>query len=131
MELVKSIDKLTAAMEASDDWRDMTDSVADALKACVSYVEIVSNEEILIQNARFRLAGQELRDFIMSLDKTRRMRHNALMVQVNMLNRLCRMFKFPELADVDELRRESYYDFAKKVVDEYYTTGTTGVVSAA
>ena len=119
------------ALTASQDWSDCVEDVTDMLTHCVDYVNIVVNQEVTIQNARFRMEGEDLRRYIMNIDKSRRLLHEGLMAEVNLVNRLCGKMNVPIVAEnVSEERRETYFEFAKQVVDAYYTTGPTGSVSA-
>lgn len=91
------------------------------LKTCVDYVNIVSNQEVQIQHARFTMDGEEFRQYVMELDRHRRALHEGLMARVNFANRLCVKLNTPVLAErVTEENRETYFAFAKEVVDSYF-----------
>lgn len=127
---VMAINVLLSTLNNDPDWSDMAENVVETLHACAGYVELVTSQEGMIQNARFRMDPPEFRAYVMNLDRTRRIQHEALMTEVNVLNRLCKMVGLPPIApNVDENRRETYFDFAKQVVDEYFTTGPIGSVS--
>ena len=57
----------------------------------------------------------------MELDRHRRALHEGLMARVNFANRLCVKMNTPVLAErVTEEDRETYFAFAKEVVDSYF-----------
>lgn len=65
--------------------------------------------------------GEEFRQYVMGLDRHRRALHEGLMAQVNFANRLCVKLNTPVLAErVTEEDRETYFAFAKEVVDSYF-----------
>lgn len=74
-----------------------------------------------IQHARFTMDGEEFRQYVMELDRHRRALHEGLMARVNFANRLCVKLNTPVLAErVTEEDRETYFAFAKEVVDSYF-----------
>lgn len=100
---------------------DCVDDVVVMLKTCVDYVNIVSSQEVQIQHARFTMDGEEFRQYVMELDRHRRALHEGLMARVNFANRLCVKLNTPVLAErVTEENRETYFAFAKEVVDSYF-----------
>ena len=100
-------DQYTALM-ASELLNDCVDDVVVMLKTCVDYVNIVSSQEVQIQ-------------YVMELDRHRRALHEGLMARVNFANRLCVKLNTPVLAErVTEENRETYFAFAKEVVDSYF-----------
>lgn len=94
---------------------------SELLNDCVDYVNIVSSQEVQIQHARFTMDGEEFRQYVMELDRHRRALHEGLMARVNFANRLCVKLNTPVLAErVTEENRETYFAFAKEVVDSYF-----------
>ena len=64
---------------------------------------------------------EEFRQYVMELDRHRRALHEGLMARVNFANRLCVKLNTPVLAErVTEENRETYFAFAKEVVDSYF-----------
>ena len=105
------VNDLYTALMASELLNDCVDDVVVMLKTCVDYVNIVSSQEVQIQHARFT----------MELDLHRRALHEGLMARVNFANRLCVKLNTPVLAErVTEENRETYFAFAKEVVDSYF-----------
>ena len=82
--------KVNALMKAisNSDFSDMVEDVKDTLQLCADYVSLVANEEASIQMARMRLEPADYRSFVKNIDNNRRARHEALMANINMLNRL-------------------------------------------
>lgn len=120
--------KVNALMKAisNSDFSDMVEDAKDTLQLCADYVSLVANEEASIQMARMRLEPADYRSFVKNIDNNRRARHEALMANINMLNRLAFAMKAEPVFDVDLDDRESYFRVAKQVVDEYFTGGQAG-----
>lgn len=110
------VNDLYTALMASELLNDCVDDVVVMLKTCVDYVNIVSNQEVQIQHARFTMD-----EYVMELDRHRRALHEGLMARVNFANRLRVKLNTPVLAErVTEENRETYFAFAKEVVDSYF-----------
>ena len=91
------------------------------LSECARYVHKVVGMEQNIQMARFRMEPCEYREYVMSLDTSRRILHNALMGSIDVCNRMCAKMELPLIApDVNADERETYSNFAFKVVEEYF-----------
>lgn len=108
---------LVTALRADADKCDLIEDVKDTVDACCGYVEQVDQMEESIQLARATMDAEDFRRRVQNLDRNRRAAHESLMVDVNMLNRICALIGLPPVADVDEDNRESYYSFAKKVAE--------------
>lgn len=116
------VNDLYTALMASELLNDCVDDVVEMLKTCVDYVNIVTSQEVQIQHARFTMDGEEFRQYVMGLDRHRRALHEGLMARVNFANRLCVKLNTPVLAEqVTEEDRETYFAFAKEVVDSYFS----------
>lgn len=131
MKIKEKIKSLMEALAASENLSDMIEEVKDTIHQCNDYVAMVANEESSIQMARIRLDPADYRAFVMNVDRNRRFQHQSLMVSMNMLNRLAKMLGTDEPFTVDVDDRESYYQVAKQVVDEYFTTGQAGSATAS
>lgn len=115
------VNDLYTALMASELLNDCVEDVVEMLKTCVDYVNIVTSQEVQIQHARFTMDGEGFRQYVMGLDRHRRALHEGLMAQVNFANRLCVKLNTPVLAEqVTEEDRETYFAFAKEVVDSYF-----------
>lgn len=78
---------------------------------------MVDRMEANIRTARETMDAEDFRRRVQTLDMNRRTAHEGLMIDVNMLNKICANIGIPPVADVDEDNRESYYSFAKKVAE--------------
>lgn len=125
------IEALIEALKNSSDLAYLVEDVEGVLQQCNNYVSLVSNEEASIQMARAFMDGPEYRVYVQNIDRSRRIHHDALVVSMNMLNRVAKMVKVRRPFDVDHDDRESYYKVAKLVVDAYYTTGAAGTATAS
>lgn len=94
--------------------------VEDIINDLSTYIKRVSDMENAINVARFRLQGQEYRDYISNLDTQRRAAHNNAIVGVKMLNRLCKMNDVPEIytGKIDD--RNEVAEFCMAVVKELF-----------
>lgn len=108
---------LVTALRADADKCDLIEDVKDTVDACCGYVEQVDNMAESIQLARATMDAEDFRRYAQNLDFNRRAAHEGLMINVDMLNRICVNLGIPLVADVDEDNRESYYAFAKKVAE--------------
>ena len=123
--LKNKVNTLMTAISNSE-FNDMVEDVKDTLQLCADYVALVANEEASIQMARIRMEPADYRSFVKNIDSNRRARHEALMANINMLNRLAAALKVEPVFDVDIDDRESYFRVAKVVVDEYFTDKEAG-----
>lgn len=57
------------------------------VKSAARYVDVVAVTERRIQSARFRLEGEEFRQFVMELDRQRKLAHDALISSLYSFNR--------------------------------------------
>ena len=107
-------------IHGTEDEKMFSDILKSTLEQCNEYVALVTGEEQQLQINRIRMDAEDFREFAMGLDKTRRMAHNALMANIDLLNRLFVLKGFQAVASVNAENRETYFAFAKAVVDEYY-----------
>ena len=92
------LNNLVCALRADEDNCDLVEDVRDTVNSCRNYVGMVDRR-------------------VQTLDMNRRTAHEGLMIDVNMLNKICASIGIQPVADVDEDNRESYYSFAKKVAE--------------
>jgi hypothetical protein len=112
---------LNTTFDDPDDREIRVEYVKDMLSECARYVHKVVGMEQNIQMARFRMEPCEYREYVMSLDTSRRILHNALMGSIDVCNRMCAKMELPLIApDVNADERETYSNFAFKVVEEYF-----------
>lgn len=118
--LTKKVAALYEAMQKAGD-SGLAFMVVDSLNSLANYARFLAEQEILIQQARITMDGEEFRQYVMELDRHRRALHEGLMARVNFANRLCVKMNTPVLAErVTEEDRETYFAFAKEVVDSYF-----------
>lgn len=118
--LTKKVAALYEAMQKAGD-SGLAFMVVDSLNSLANYARFLAEQEILIQQARITMDGEEFRQYVMELDRHRRALHEGLMARVNFANRLCVKLNTPVLAErVTEENRETYFAFAKEVVDSYF-----------
>jgi hypothetical protein len=91
--------------------QDMIKSAADYVKAVVIMESVTHNIEGL-EGAAYREAAE-------SADRTRKFAHDGLITAVNIMNRLCDIYKSERVYTGSENRRE-YGDFAMKLTSEIF-----------
>lgn len=87
---------------------------------CAYYIEKVANMESAIQIARFRMEPEDYRNYIMELDRSRKIAHNALISETKLLNKICQIYNYPEIYTGSFEDRNEIAEFAKKIVDEFF-----------
>lgn len=68
---------------------DALDTIGDAMTSFVEYQNSVINMAIMQPMLYARYEGDDLRDRVMNLDTTRRMKHESAIANAKMLNRIC------------------------------------------
>jgi len=113
--------KVNALLEKIKDDADKTSLVRDMVDSCANYVDTIVNVENAINVYRFRVEDpSELRVMIQQLDQTRRIVHNALISNVRIVDRLCKMEGVEPIFGGSDEDRLAVAEFAKRVVDEYF-----------
>lgn len=81
-----------------------------------AYFKSVVSMEAQMQTAKFRFEGDEFRSFVMKLDRSRRMKHDVCLADINFINRLSNLYNaespFPDIKDMDRT------DVADKIIFE-------------
>lgn len=85
----------------------------------IEYVNIVVRMETLIPIWRFRFEGDDLRSRIMDIDNTRRVKHEAMLTNVDILNRQCEKYGIERFIESTEDRYE-VAELAGHIVGEVY-----------
>lgn len=117
MDLLNRINKLIKVADKED-----LDIIQESIDSFPKYINSIVKMETGIKVAKFRCNTQdEFVEEIQRLDRNRRYSHNAAIVAVKVLNRLCDIYEVEKiyLGDVDD--RQEVADFAKEVVDIYYS----------
>lgn len=94
--------------------------VEDIVNDFSSYIKKVADMENAINVARFRMEGQEYRDHITNLDTQRRIAHNASIVRVKVLNRLCKLNDLDSIYTGDIDNRNEVAEFCMVVTKELF-----------
>lgn len=103
-------------------WKEDLETVEDSIKQCGRYIKTVNDMESAITSARFRMEPEDYREYIMNLDRSRKIEHDALIVSVRVLNRLCSIYRVDPIFTGDLENRIEVAEFAKAVVDEMFET---------
>lgn len=106
--------------QSVDDVQMELELIEEAGKDCSEYVKKVVDMEHAVNVARFRLEGQDYRDYITELDKARRAVHNVVISDIKVLNRLSMLHSLPLLFEGNVNDRIEVGEFAKALVDEYF-----------
>ena len=96
--------------------------IEEIINSCGRYIESINSMEAAITSARFRLEGNDYREYVMNLDKSRRLTHNSLIVSVKLLNRYCRLAEMDPIYKGDMESRIEIAEFAQNVVNEMFDT---------
>lgn len=112
------INKLASKI-AKINYKDL-EMLEDIEKDISNYVKIVTDTENSIKLARFRLEGQDFRDYVSNLDFARRMSHNSAIASVKALNRICSAYEIDNIFKGNLNDRIEIGNFCKKVVDELF-----------
>lgn len=102
--------------------RELAADIEEIIDSCGRYIESINSMEAAITSARFRLEGNDYREYVMNLDKSRRLTHNSLIVSVKLLNRYCRLAEMDPIYKGDMESRIEIAEFAQKVVNEMFDT---------
>lgn len=112
----KLIENLASKIKDNSD----LEILEDVEKDFSHYVKSVSDMEHGIAVARFRLEGEEYRNYIQNLDKQRRAAHNAAIVSVRILNRFCKLYNTDLIFAGNIEDRVQVGNFCMKVVNELF-----------
>lgn len=105
------------------DKEDAMDFLGERLEAFPKYANVVVREQIMLPIWRNRFEGQDLRDKIMDIDKSRKIAHDNAISSVNILNRTCRALDLPPFVDIDTSDRYAVADFVGEYVSQVYNHG--------
>jgi len=90
------------------------------------YVNNVVNYTTRMPIIYATMEGQELRDAVMDLDRSRKTAHDTAIVGLSMLNRISDMLGEEPFAEVDTSNRQAVADFCGQYVNETYLLGIGG-----
>jgi len=133
-------EKYNALVEKAAADEEMGDVYLGALENCLAsfsdYIMSIYNMEYLIPIMRYRLDGEELRDYISGLDTRRRACHNAAIASINMLHRLANAVGAEPLTEEtfdgdNPVQRRAAANFcARMVMEIIYDQVSTGIDDA-
>lgn len=115
--------KATGYKMFDGDSADAMDFLERNLTSFPDYANVVIREQIMHPIWRVRYDGQELRDRIQDLDHTRRIKHDAAIASVNVLNRFSKNLGLEPFADIDTSDRHAVAAFIGSYVNEMYNNG--------
>lgn len=95
-------------------------SIESTINSMADYMSSVISMESALQIAKFRMEGEDYRDYIQTLDRRRTSAHNAMIARVSSANRICDMVGCKKFfgGDIDD--RYAVADFAGDVVKEFF-----------
>lgn len=116
MDLLRRINELIKVAGKED-----LEIIQDSIDSFPAYINTIVKMETGIKIARFRCNSQEeFIEEVQRLDRNRHFSHNAAIVSVKILNRLCNSYGVEEIYQGDIEDRQEVATFAKKIVDIYY-----------
>ena len=113
-------EKLVNAACKDEDPDFIREPITLAMKSFCDYVYAVYNMETRIKIAATRYEGGDYRDFVMNLDRGRRIAHEHAIGQISMLNRICDALKVDRLFDGNISDRYAVADFCIAIVNELF-----------
>ena len=116
MELGKQINNLVQKFSCED-----LKILEEMLNQCGQYIEKVNNMGNLTAVAKFYMDGDEYRERLSNIDKTRCSVHNGLIVSVKLVNKLCQLYNLEPIFYGDIEDRIAVAEFAMEVVTENFT----------
>jgi len=96
-------------------------TIADTLKSCSRYVDLITQQEVLVTVEKYNMSKDDLLEKITSLDKQRRTTHNVIISGIKLINRLCVLNKLDKFYQGDESDRYEIADFAMELVTSNFT----------
>lgn len=96
--------------------------VEEIIGSCSKYIDRVNAMEAALATARFTMEDDDYRQHIYNLDSSRRIFHNALIVNTKLLNRYCKLAEVQEIYTGNLESRIEIADFAMEVVKVMYET---------
>lgn len=112
---------LTSTIEKSNSEfaKEDIETVELYIKKCGEYIKAVNDMESAIATARFRMEGEDYRQYIMNLDRTRKIVHDDLINSTKLINRLCEIYGYPKIY-TGSWDRIEVAEFAKQIVNEFF-----------
>ena len=113
--LIKDLKKLN-----NDVSKDCIDYIEEIISSCGRYVERVTATEAAFTIARFRMEPEAYREYVTELDRSRKIAHDTVMVNIAILNRYCRLVGVQPIYTGDLNDRITVADFAMRVCNTFF-----------
>lgn len=124
--LIQAMQKQNFEPFFDGDKEDAYDTIANAMSSFVDYQNHVINMSIVQPIIYQRYEGAEIRDKVMELDSTRKIKHDAAIANANMLNRICEGYGIAPMVNVDTKDRYAVADFIGQFCSEIYEENKSG-----
>lgn len=99
---------------------DFCDFIGEKLDRFPAYVQAVARYDNAVSLAYATMEGEELRDKVASVDRSRRLAHDSAIDAVNILNRAFSRAGVEPFSDVDTSNRTAVADFAGRFTIEAF-----------
>lgn len=107
------------------------DTVGSSLMSMPDYVNTVVRMQVMQPIWAQRCEQDEYMDNVQRIDRQRKHAHDAVIANVNILNRMSAGLGLQPFADVDTADRHAVADLAGRYVNEIYNGGIGGGIDAA
>lgn len=122
-------ERIANLMRAAKDEPDDLDFIESRMSSFTDYMSHVQWMEVRMTRMNVEgVTGQEWRDQVENMDKSRRSKHNVAMDAINQLNRLSKAYGLEPFYDgeVDHEHRTEIGDVIGNIVDEYFKGRSVG-----
>lgn len=122
-------ERIANLMRAAKDEPDDLDFIESRMSSFTDYMSHVQWMEVRMTRMNVEgVTGQEWRDQVENMDKSRRSKHNVAMDAINQLNRLSKAYGLDPFYDgeVDHEHRTEIGDVIGNIVDEYFKGRSVG-----
>lgn len=122
-DIKKQFSELIAALKEIkevDLTNDCITYVEDIINGCSHYVDRVTQMESAICTAKFVMEPDDYRTYISNLDKSRKIAHDGVVVNMAILNKYCRLADVEPIYKGDLDNRYEVAEFAMVIVKAYF-----------
>lgn len=116
----KLIEVIGGKVKRADVDPEELDYVRNALKGFLNYVDTVDMGETQLKIVYARYDGEELRDYVTVIDKTRNIAHEAAISYVNIINRIAGFHDVGKIFEGDVQDRLAVADFCLDVTVQLF-----------
>lgn len=122
MDVKQKFQQLISAINTSDSefTKDDIESVENVINDAAKYIEKVAAMESAMLSARFRMEPEDYREFIINLDRSRKITHDALIASIRLVNRICGAYGVEKIY-TGPMERIPIAEFGKEVVDCFFS----------